>query len=35
MWQGKISVCKVLVPARIVLVKNDYYYNDDYFLSKI
>ena len=25
MWQGEISVCKVLVPIKVVLVKNDYF----------
>ena len=24
MWQVEISVCKVLVPIKVVLVKNDY-----------
>ena len=24
LWQGEISVCKVLVPIKVVSVKNDY-----------
>ena len=25
MWQGEIRVCKVLVPTKVLLVKNDYF----------
>ena len=25
LWQGKISVCKVLVPIKVMPVKNDYF----------
>ena len=25
MWQGEISICKLIVPIKVVLVKNDYF----------
>ena len=30
LWQGEISACKVLVPIKVVSVKNDYYYSRIY-----
>ena len=34
MWQGEISVCKVLVPVKVVLVKNDYFLFPKFELRK-
>ena len=34
LWQGEISVCKVLVPIKIVPVKNDYFLHPKFELHR-
>ena len=34
LWQGKISVCKVLVPIKVVPVKNDYFLHPKFELHR-
>ena len=34
LWQGEISVCKVLVPIKVVPVKNDYFLHQKFELHK-
>ena len=34
LWQGEISVCKVLVPIKVVQVKNDYFLHPKFELQR-
>ena len=34
LWQGKISVCKVLVPIKVVLLKNDCFLHPKFELHR-
>ena len=34
LWQGEISACKVLVPIKVVPVKNDYFLHQKFELHK-
>ena len=34
LWQGEISVCKVIVPIKVVPVKNDYFLHPKFELHR-
>ena len=34
LWQGEISVCKVLVPIKVVIVKNGYFLHPKFELHR-
>ena len=34
LWQGEISVCKVLLPIKVVSVKNDYFLHPKFELHR-